>query len=320
MNYLKVHPQLPYEIVVFTEAVALEEYIHAGNVEIILSGDEEVLQIATQSSVRRVLQLLEEPEMTEAENNYCRIFKYQSAAHILKEMTNYCLGNVNSETNALSKQGGAKILGIYSPVGRCGKTTFSLSLAQVLGKGNKVLYINLEEYSGLTEGVLREGLTSLSEIMYLFRRGTGGLADKINEATVKEGNFNYISPMPYPEDVAEVMTEEWKEFLRFLAMQMSWDYIILDLGNLILKSYMLFDVMDEIYIPEIEDAMGKRKLRAFIEAMSAMGRGILLEKITYVKLPWDQEIEKYMDCGKIEQLEWSAMGSYARKFVNERSL
>ncbi|MDQ9824849.1 hypothetical protein RFZ44_16190, partial [Acinetobacter sp. 163] len=44
-----------------------------------------------------------------------------------------------------------EILGVYSPVGRCLKTSFALALGQILARERAVLYLNLEEYSGFEE-------------------------------------------------------------------------------------------------------------------------------------------------------------------------
>lgn len=322
MNYLKVKPQLPYEIVVFTDFGPFEEFLENNDVGALLANGEEVLRLAQKKNILKILKLSEEPiSAPDGESlEYPFIFKYQSAQKILREITAYCVGvcGVGPEQKGNSK--GTRILGIYSPVGRCGKTTLALALAQVLGKEGRVLYVNLEEYSGLTEDVLKGNGTNLSEIMYLFRRGVVDLPEKINEAAMQVGNFYYITPMPYPEDVAEVLTEEWRNFIQFLAAQMSWDYIVVDLGNLLLKSYLLLDLFDVTLIPEAEDCMGKNKLRDFIHVMTDMGRGFLLERVVYVKIPRDQEMERCEEMMRMEQLEWSAVGSYARKVVNERGL
>ena len=40
------------------------------------------------------------------------------------------------------------IIGVFSPLGRCLKTSFALALGQILAKERAVLYLNLESYSG----------------------------------------------------------------------------------------------------------------------------------------------------------------------------
>ena len=45
--------------------------------------------------------------------------------------------------------GKGRVLGVYSPVHRVGKTTFSLKLGKVLAEQENVLYLNLEAYAGI---------------------------------------------------------------------------------------------------------------------------------------------------------------------------
>ena len=44
----------------------------------------------------------------------------------------------------------SRMIGVYSPIGRCGKSSFAFTLGQVLAREEKVLYITLEEFSGLS--------------------------------------------------------------------------------------------------------------------------------------------------------------------------
>ena len=44
------------------------------------------------------------------------------------------------------RAGLAKVLGVYSPVGRCLKTSFALTMGKLLAQEERVLYPNLEEF------------------------------------------------------------------------------------------------------------------------------------------------------------------------------
>lgn len=75
------------------------------------------------------------------------MYKYQSGDCILQEvMACYCIAPPQPGLALMGKSG--LVMGVYSPVGRCGKTSFALALAHMLGKSQAVLFISLEEYSG----------------------------------------------------------------------------------------------------------------------------------------------------------------------------
>ena len=88
------------------------------------------------------------------------INKYQSCELIMKELLEWLakegtLGRTGSNHKEL------KLIGVYSPVGKCLKTSFAFVLGQLLSKKHKVLYLNMECYSYMFEGCT--GLTSIPE-------------------------------------------------------------------------------------------------------------------------------------------------------------
>lgn len=320
MNYLKMKATIPYEIMVFTDKNAVREFLKENEPDVLMANDEGVLKLGREHKISKILKLSEEQicENLVESMEYHPIFKYQSTEKLVREMLGYCVdGFVDAEGKRRQGTQG-KIIGVYGPVGRCYKTTFSLALADALSKKCQVLYLNLEEYTGLADGLLRGEQGGLSEIMYMFRRGAAGISVKIRELTGRINQFDYIPPVDYPEDVLEVMEEEWINFFEFLLGGADYEYLIVDLGNLVKKPWQFFEVMSVVFMPEVTDIIGQRKRNAFMEVMRNTGRGILLENIVSINVPYDRELESgEISMGKIE---WSTVGNFARKVVNERGL
>lgn len=319
MSYLKTAPVIPYELLVFTEKRALSEYFSTGEADVLLANDDEIIEQAVKRKVPKILKLSEEQILTVCESTeYHPVFKYQSTENIVREMVNYCLEDTRVSGYGKKIRNAGRIVGIYSPAGRCYKTTFSLAVADALARNGRVLYVNLEEYSGLTEGILNRNQGSLSEIMYMYLRGYGGIGGKIQSMTGRIGRFEYLPPVEYPEDVVDVLPEEWITFIDYLLANMDYDYIVVDIGNLVKKVWNFFELMDVIFIPQPENAMSMNKLKEFIIDINNMGRGILLENVVYVQIP--EAVELVGQEISMEKIEWSAVGNYARKVVNERGL
>lgn len=315
---MKSKSTIPYEIMVFTEKSALLEYLSVNEAEVLLTNDEEIISRGKDWKVHKFLKLSEErvADSISESMEYHPVFKYQSTENIIKEMMCYCAGGIVSSSFGIGSGLKGKVLGIYSPVGKCFKTTFSLALANALGKNARVLYLNLEEYTGLSDSLLQKNNGSLSEIMYMYRRGTAGLGMRLQDIIGHVGKFDYIPPVECPEDVVDVLPEEWTTFCSYAMSSMDYDYLVIDIGNLVKKPWYFFELADTIFIPEVQDEMGKNKIREFHEDMNNMGRGILLENSVSVRIPHDTEMEKGIR--SMEQIEWSTIGGFARKVVNER--
>ena len=94
--------------------------------------------------------ILSEGEALGGEGELPGVYKYQSADAIIREvMACYC----TRTAEPASSQVGSKsiLIGVYSPINRCLKTSFSLVLGQVLAKDQQVLYLSLEDCSGLSK-------------------------------------------------------------------------------------------------------------------------------------------------------------------------
>ena len=85
-----------------------------------------------------------------------------------------------------------EIYAVYSPLGRCLKTSFALTLGQILAKERAVLYLNLEEYSGFEEMLGKGFAQNLSDLLYFVRQENGNLIYKMNSMvqTIKQSGFH----------------------------------------------------------------------------------------------------------------------------------
>lgn len=316
---MKAKGIIPYEIMVFTDIDAIKEYFNKSEVYVLMSADNRVISYAREKNVKKILQLLEEPDMVGDNQDIHMVFKYQSAENIIKEALAYCVEGYRQENAVLTAPlRTGVIVGIYSPVGRCRKTTFALALSDALAKNKRVMYLNLEEFSGLSDSLLMAENGTLSDVMYMYRRSSSGLKNFIGDITRNLGEFSYIPPAEYLDDVADVLPEEWITFCRYLIDNIGYDYLVIDMGSVVKKPWSLLDIMDVIFMPEAREYLSQKKIKEFEESIRNMGCGQVLERIETIRIPDDTGFCK--DEVSMEKIRWSSVGNYARKVVNERNL
>ena len=71
------------------------------------------------------------------------IYKYQPTDQLLNQLMQR-MSDHDKRDNPVMQES-CPIYGVYSPVGRCGKTTFSLLLGELLARKRSVLYIGFDE-------------------------------------------------------------------------------------------------------------------------------------------------------------------------------
>ena len=285
------------EIQVFSDVDALCSFAGDNRVDVLLIANECMNDGIKELDIGKII-ILSDGEIKKEYRDYPVIFKYQSSDRILTELLNYCADNVSENPGSLRYKRDMKIIGVYSPVKRVGKTSLALALGQILGANAKVLYVNMEEYSGLA-GVLDGGFKGdLLDAIFYQRRKAGNLKYKLRGMMGRFGNMDYISPAVYPEEIRNIEAGEWIEFIENIRDHMDVDVLILDMGDTVAGLTKIMEMCSVIYMPQRPDFFSQGKIMQFEEYLRNVSEEALLGKIKKVELPETGAFtgpEEYMD-------------------------
>ncbi|MCD8125626.1 MAG: hypothetical protein LUE23_11485 [Lachnospiraceae bacterium] len=229
------------------------------------------------------------------------IYKYQS----LEEILGRILEGIE-KLPAAGAKGRTKFLGIYSPLGRCGKSTCALLLAQILAEREVVLYVNLETMSGLSSSAEPENARSLSDLLYLWRR-PGREGSVLRGAMGLVGSPEILSPVVNPEDLWELPPEELADLLREIGEEDVYDTVILDLENG-RNPVPLLRLCRRILVPVREDPLSARRLEAFRMYLQQRGEEEILAACREMVLPLCAGWEG--DLSELRSLRHSPLGDF----------
>lgn len=249
--------------------------------------------------------------LSEREDQEGAVFRYQSADQILAQVLGMKEERRESRKEppgpliSKTRQSTVSVTGVYSPIGRCGKSRFALALGRVWGERERVLYLSLEVFSDLYEWLAASGGGDFSDLLYYQEQG--GLTAQIWERLVRpwEG-LAVIGPAANPEDILALESERCEALLASAA-EAGYRKIILDVGNCHPDPTGILDLCGQIYAPVTEEEVSRRKWRHFTAYLEKTGRQKLLKKITTVQLPEGDggyEAGGLPDCG--EELEMFA--------------
>lgn len=306
MNYVNDRRLMPFEVIIFTKGALLEEYLRDSRVELLLVSENTGFCAREDLNVGRIIRLAEE-------ENACdkgMVYKYQSTDVLVREVLRQCGDDEDGETQ-LSVSANTKVLGVYSPIGRCYKTTLALALAMNSSRNERTLYVNLEEFCGIPELLNATG-GGLSDLIYYFRHNQGKLKSRLSEIIATTNGFDYIPVCASPEDYEDVMPEEWIEFLKYVIENGGYDVIVMDMGNVVHETWKLIALCKKVYFPVVTDETGSEKIRCFEDYLRFLARKDLLAKIEMTEIPFDEELKNGQLLGR---LEWSSVGEHARRML-----
>ena len=134
MDYLNQKKNIPFEIQAFTTVESLIAYGKNIHIELLLISQKAMCRQVQELEIGKIVILSEGVHPPELDR-YPSVYKYQASSDVVREVM-ACYGAEKAVTPVafpvLKKT--TVIYGIYSPVGRCLKTSFALTLGQILAK------------------------------------------------------------------------------------------------------------------------------------------------------------------------------------------
>ena len=301
--------KIPFTVIPFTSLETLKEYGQGHSIEILLVSGAVPRDRIEGISARTVV-VLAEGEIVPAEENYPRVYKYQSADSVIREVMSYYCEKPQSMFVAVGKR--ARVMGIYSPVSRCLKTSLALTMGQQLARDGKVLYISFEAFAGFTRLIDSGCRGDLSDILYFFRQDNFGIM-RLKTMVYSWKDMDYIPPVRYPEDLEQLTGEEAGNLLESLASECGYEYVIADLGQTLCNIVPVLERCDVVYMPVKEDCVSAARLEEFDEYLQVSGQEKLRERIQRVKLPYHSSFGRKDTY--LEQLLWGELGDYVRRLL-----
>lgn len=303
--------KVPFSVMAFTTMENLREYAKSHPIEILLISSEVPAEMVKEIPAGQTVVLAGKEVVQVGADDYPSVYKYQSTDCILREvLTHYCENPMEEARVLVGAR--ARILGVYSPIGRCLKTSFAWTMGQQLSKNRKVLFLSLEEYSGLIKLLGGECQADLSDVFYFCRQGSGSFY-RLSSMIYTWGNLDYIPPVRYPEDLGQITGKDVLELLKRIALETSYEIIIMDMGNMGKFAVEMMEACDVVYMPVKEDCFSLAKLEEFDEYLDVAGKEYIRDKIQRLKLPYHSSFgrrDTYM-----EQLLWGELGDYVRKLL-----
>ncbi len=312
MEYINQKRSMPFEIQAFTNIDSLLEFGVRGDIDILLISDKAMCDEIKELPVENVIILSEgvhDPRL----DQYPSVYKYQSSDQVIREVME-CYGEEVLEAASQPAAGKhVEFLGVYSPLGRVLKTSFALTMGQILARDRAVLYINMEEFAGFESLFHRKFEHTLSNLLYYIRQGNSHALYQLAAMVETVNNLDFLPPVATPLDIWETTFKQWEQLFQELEAHSTYDVIILDFGQGADGLYRLLDYCKKIYMPILDDAISQGKIEQFERMLCMWKQQELLDKIQKIRPPFHSSYGDSTDY--VEQLVWSQLGDYVRSVL-----
>ncbi|MDD6734332.1 MAG: hypothetical protein PUE21_07315 [Lachnospiraceae bacterium] len=323
-NYMNQKKLLPFPICGFTEISKVKEYCAEHEIAFCLT-DEEGRKKLLDKEIREEqrnqdgIEHAKKPDENKEnmkfviltdERNQEGIYKYQNANEIAKLIL-LDSGYESPSADEKRTQKG-KLIGIYSPIGRCLKTSFSLVLGQMLAKKYRVLYLNFESFSGFAQLLCRERKADVTDLLYYLKNIKTEFREQVGEIRLSMNGLDYIPPALSFIDLMSVTCEQWDELLDELFESGMYDYILLDLSDHIQGLFQILNRCSHVYMMVKNDGMALAKVSQYEELLKTLQYEDVIRRTKKCNLPLFHNLPV-----NISELVYSELGDAVRQITKD---
>lgn len=252
-----------FDVCSFTTAESLDRFLQDGGQAHILLLSEELRPAVTQAHRVPARILLVERGGGEAEGFVC-LRKYQRVSELVDAVMlayDAVSGGADHLTHGEKR---TRIIGVWSPVGGCGKTTLALLLARQMALDGKRAFYQCCEHVDSTRSLLpQDGKIGLSELLVSIHSGeaAAGLVMSSRACTPPELGFSYVNAADSALELGELPAEERAALFTALAGTGRFDALFLDFDTELNGDKLeLLTLCDRVLIPFLPDRLGLGKL------------------------------------------------------------
>lgn len=319
-EYFNLKSGLNDSVSVFTDFESLEHYIYENKIDILLISEKFSSQIEKLHNISNIM-ILTEGNIDGALKDYLSLYKYQPSDNILRDVMS-CYASSSAKTISVSAAtSAANIIGIYSPIKRCGKTSFALAYGCILSRSGPNLYINLEEYAGFSYFTRETPMGDFSDLLYFYRQNPCSISKKLMSLCRDYHNLSYIPPMQFSYDIKNMESEDLRGLISAIADTGYFENIILDISDSLKNVPELLEICKLIYMPVTKDLSSHYKINDFLESISTIFGTSIQEKMKQITLPFaDSKLFSQNDTDVptsdfMENLLFSEFGIFTRNLI-----
>lgn len=298
-DYLNLKQGFPFQVRYFSTIGKLMHFTKHQSVEVALVCEKYKKELLDSQAIPEIIILNEKNIIDNGRQK--AVWKYQSCEVLMKEVLQI-LAREGKEGSHILRSVPLKIIGLYSPVKRALQTTFGLTMGQLLARKGKVLYINMEGFSGLNSMLRHNFQRDLSDLLYYMQNGKQGLAYILGSMVENVNGMDMLPPMLCQMDLISIEAKEWLKLFYEIESHSEYEYLILDLSDSVQGLFEILRQCFVIYTMTEQDGFAMAKIDQYEQMVKQCRYEDILYKTHKCDLPKFSYLPEQLDRLTVSEL------------------
>ncbi|MDD7333452.1 MAG: hypothetical protein PUG70_03560 [Lachnospiraceae bacterium] len=257
----------------------------------------------------------EEMESFEEKGGVYLVEKYQEVNKIVDEIMKHIGEEIRNVTQNGSLPARARTIAVYSLSENEYQLPLAMTLASILSEQEKVLLLDLQENSGLSQVAGDCSGTGLEELLVMLEGGKFSL-NRMVACVGHMDRLDYVYPAGNTECLCETSAATYQQLIRVLSKEMGYHTVILNLGSRFAGFFEMLEACQTLYLLKNRGGLGKWRQKEFEEELQKHGLPQSLDWMQEIAIP--VATGPVISCERlVEQWKWNDMGDSIRRMMPE---
>lgn len=239
--------------------------------------------------------------------------KYQEVNKIVDEI----LSHIGEEIRDVQQHGRIgqhlQMFAVYSLAENEYQMPFAVTLASIMSEREKVLLLDLQENSGLSQLVGDGKEAGLEELLVMAESGRYARGRMLNCIEHLDG-IDVVCPVNNTECLCEAQAQNYRNLAQTLAQEMGYTTIILNMGSRFVGFFEILAECESIYLVKSRGGLGQWREKEFRQELEKHMNADPQQHIRGIELP--RVAVPMISCERlVEQWKWNELGDSLRRMV-----
>lgn len=304
------HYREQLELHIYTEMESLWQDV--ADFDVILISDYEG-EIGDHAQGKPVIYLYDrEEEMEHRQEGVYYVDKYQEVNTIVDEILKQIGEEIKNVCQNDSLQGKYQMIAVYSLAENEYQLPFAVTLSSILSEKERVLLVDMQENSGLSQLVACDSGAGLEELLVMAESGTYSKS-RIVSCIGHLDRADVVYPVHNTECLCEAQSGTYQKLLQLLAKEQDYSTLILNLGSRFVGFFDLLSSCQNVYLMKSRGGLGQWREKEFMEEAAKHGED-WNSKIKEIEIPL--ATSPVISCERlVEQWKWNEFGDSIRRMM-----
>lgn len=305
------HYNHQYEMHVFTSFLQMEESTPM-EYAVIITGEYTTDELTIFVEKGEIILRLEEnfgKEDAMEERIICTE-KYQEVYKIVELIERLVADKMSSKGKRLQNTR-YELVGIYSLSQEMYQAPFAALLGKIYGEQQKVLVLDLQNYSGLTEMECEMGSMGLEDLLSVAQTGNYSKS-RVLECIRHESNWDYICSVQNQQCLAEGSKELYEAMIEMLVQELEYDVVVINFGSMFMGQLDMMERCKYTYLLNTKTGESAWRETVFERELHRLGKENILQALRKIEIA--QNVSREVTWRALaEKWTWGQLGEMLRQ-------